>query len=87
MEDEGLRRARESNHMFTLNYALIIRAMLCRHRRQPEAARMWSNKRIALAEEHGFPWSLELGRVVHAWALAELEADEQDWRDTCSDRS
>jgi predicted ATPase len=70
--DEGLRRARESNHMFTLNYALVMRAMLCRYRREPDAALKWSEQGIALAEEHGFLWWLEFGRVVHAWALTEL---------------
>ena len=70
--DEGLRRARESNHMFTLNYALVMRAVLCRYRREPDAALKWSEQGIALAEEHGFLWWLEFGRVVYAWALTEL---------------
>jgi class 3 adenylate cyclase/predicted ATPase len=72
MADEGLRRARESNHMFTLNYALIMRAVLCRHRREPEAARTWSEQAIALAEEYGFPWWLGFARLVHACAVTEL---------------
>jgi class 3 adenylate cyclase len=70
--DEGLRRARESNHIFTLNYALIMRAVLCRYRREPDAARVWSEQGIAMAEEYGFPWWLEFGRLVHAWTLTEL---------------
>ncbi|MBV8773607.1 MAG: AAA family ATPase [Deltaproteobacteria bacterium] len=72
MADEALRRARESNHVFTLSYALVMRALLCRYRREPDAARMWSEQGIALAEENGFPWWLEFGRLVHAWALTEL---------------
>jgi predicted ATPase len=72
MADEGLRRARESNHMFTLNYALIMRAVLCRYRHEPDAARIWSEQGIAMAEEYGFPWWLEFGRLVHAWTLTEL---------------
>ena len=72
MADEGLRRARESNHMFTLNYALIIRAVLCLNRHEPEAARTWSEQAIAMSEEYGFPWWLEFGRLMHAWALTEL---------------
>src|SRR5262249_37622881 len=70
--DEGLRRARESNHMFTLSYALVIRAMLCRQRREPDAALKWSEQSMALAEEYGFPWWLEFGRLIHGWALTEL---------------
>ena len=72
MADEGLRRARESNHMFTLNYALIMRGVLCRDRRETDAARIWSEQAIALAEEYGFPWWLEFARRVHGWALTEL---------------
>jgi adenylate cyclase len=72
MADEGLRRARGSNHMFTLNYALIMRAVHCRHRREPEAARAWAEQAIALAEEYGFPWWLGFARLQHAWALTEL---------------
>ena len=70
--DEGLRRARESNHMFTLNYALIMQGVHCRHRREPEAALTWSEQAIALAEEYGFPWWLNFARLVRAWALTEL---------------
>jgi adenylate cyclase len=72
MADEGLRRARESNHMFSLNYALVIRAQLCRLRREPDAARKWSDQAIALSEKYGFPWWLQFGRRVHGWALTEL---------------
>jgi tetratricopeptide (TPR) repeat protein len=70
--DEGLRRARDSNHMFTLSYALVMRAVLCRYRHEPDAARIWSEQAIALSEEYGFPWWLEFGRLMHAWALTEL---------------
>src|SRR5262249_19562667 len=72
IEDEGLRRARESNHVFTLNYALCMRAQLCRYRREPEAARKWSEQAIALSEKYGFPWWLQFGRRVHGWTLSEL---------------
>ena len=72
MADEGLRRARESNHMFSLNYALVISAQLCRLGREPDAARKWSEQAIALSEEYGFPWWLQFGRRVHGWALTEL---------------
>jgi predicted ATPase len=58
--------------MFTLNYALIMRAVHCRDRHEPEAARTWSEQAIALAEEYGFPWWLGFARLVHGWALTEL---------------
>jgi predicted ATPase len=49
-----------------------MHGVLCRHRREPEAARIWSEQAIALAEEYGFPWWLGFARLVHAWALTEL---------------
>jgi adenylate cyclase len=58
--------------MFALNYALNIRAVLCRLRHEPDAARIWSEQAIAMAEEYGFPWWLEFARRMHAWALTEL---------------
>ena len=77
MAEEGLRRARESNHLFSLTYALVMRARLHRYRRELEAARTWSEQGMALAEENGFPWWLEFGRLTHAWALAELGQVDQ----------
>jgi class 3 adenylate cyclase len=73
MAAEGLTRARESGHLFSLGHALCLSGgWLARYRREPEAARICADETIALAEEHGLAEWLPWGRFNHGWAVAEL---------------
>jgi tetratricopeptide (TPR) repeat protein len=72
--EEGLRYARESRHLFSLAYALIVGGShLCLILRQPDIARVYCEEAIALSEENGFAEWLPWGRFIHGWALSELE--------------
>jgi predicted ATPase len=71
--EQGVRRARESKHLFSLGFALTgsggrIRLLL----REPEIARVQAEEAIALCEENGFANWLHWGHFHHGWALAEL---------------
>src|SRR5216683_2307621 len=53
--EEGLRRARESKHLFSLGLALtLVGGMLPCYRREPEIVRAHAEEAIALSEENGF---------------------------------
>ncbi len=68
--EEGLRHARDSRHMFSLGYALIIGGgQLFLDRRQPDIARAHCEEAIALSEENGFAEWLPWGRFINGWAL------------------
>jgi tetratricopeptide (TPR) repeat protein len=77
LNEEGLRHARESQHLFSLGHALAIGALVPHYRREPEVARVHTEEAIALCEENGFALWLLFGRVLHGWALAELGQLEQ----------
>src|SRR5260370_4836131 len=71
--EEGLRRARESKHLFSLGLALtLIGGMLPCYRREPEIVRAHAEEAIALSEENGFAQWLPWGRFHHGWALFEF---------------
>jgi class 3 adenylate cyclase/predicted ATPase len=75
---EGLRRARESGHLFSLGHALCISGgWLTRYRREPEITRVCAEETIALSEEHGLAEWLPWGHFNHGWALAELGRIEE----------
>jgi tetratricopeptide (TPR) repeat protein len=71
--EEGLRRTRDSRHLFSLGCALVIGAgELSLERRQPDIACVRCEEVIALSEENGFAEWLPWGRFIHGWALFEL---------------
>jgi class 3 adenylate cyclase/predicted ATPase len=70
---EGLARARESGHLFSLGHALCLTGgWLARYRREPEIARICGEESIALSEEHGLAEWLPWGHFSRGWAVAEL---------------
>jgi tetratricopeptide (TPR) repeat protein len=75
--EEGLRRARESRHLFSLGHALPGRARLAHLRRQPELALGYAQEGIVLCEENGFALWLFLARYLRGWAMAELGRIDQ----------
>jgi class 3 adenylate cyclase/tetratricopeptide (TPR) repeat protein len=71
--EEGLRRARDSRHRFSLSFALTgIGGRLRCVRREPEIVIAQTEEGIALAAESGFATWVYQGRFYHGWALAEL---------------
>jgi len=71
--EEGLRRARESKHLFSLGLALtLVGGMLPCYRREPEIVRAHAEEAVALSEENGFAQWLPWGRFHHGWALFEF---------------
>jgi predicted ATPase len=71
--EEGLRHSRESRHLFSLGYSLVIAgAQLSLERCQPDIACVHCEEAIALSEENGFAEWLPWGRFIHGWALSEL---------------
>ena len=69
---DGVIRARESGHLFSLGHALTVACWLVRYRHEPEIARVCAEETIALAEENGFAEWLSWGHFHHGWAVAEL---------------
>jgi class 3 adenylate cyclase/tetratricopeptide (TPR) repeat protein len=69
--EEGLIDARESRHLFTLSFALLIRARVSRYRRESRVVLALSKEGIALSEQSGFPILLIQGRFNRGWALVE----------------
>ena len=72
LAEKGLNRARESQHLFSLGFALTVVGWLYQYRREPEIGRAHAEAAIALAEEHGFPEWKAWGRFHHGWAMTEL---------------
>jgi DNA-binding winged helix-turn-helix (wHTH) protein len=70
--EEGLRRARESGHPFTIGFALLLKARLSRYRREPQVVLALSDEVILLAEQSRFSSTLNQGRFNRGWALVEL---------------
>ena len=78
MAAEGLRRARESGHLFSLGHALCVAgAWLPRYRREPEIVRVCAEETIALSEEQGLAEWLPWGHYNRGWALAEVGQIEE----------
>ena len=77
LSEEGLRRARESKHLFSLGFALSVGANVHQYRREPRLVRAHSEEAITLCEEYGFPNWLGWARFHHGWTLAELGQLEQ----------
>jgi class 3 adenylate cyclase/tetratricopeptide (TPR) repeat protein len=75
--EEGLRRAREARHLFSVGHALAIGALVAHYRRQPEVALGYAQEAIALCEENGFvPWPV-MARYLRGRAIAELGQIDQ----------
>jgi tetratricopeptide (TPR) repeat protein len=69
--EEGLKQARESGHLPTLSFMLVLRAVLSFIRREPETLRRHAEEAIALSEGLGFLW-LDFGRFLLGFVLAEV---------------
>ena len=73
MLEEGLRRARESSHLFSLVHALVLTTGLLEDfRREPEKALVSAEEAIELSQENGFPQWLQISRSLHGLALVDL---------------
>jgi tetratricopeptide (TPR) repeat protein len=75
--EEGLRRAREARHPFSLGHALAIAALVAHYRRQPEVVLGHAQEGIALCEENGFAFWLVMARYLRWCAMAGLGQIEQ----------
>ncbi len=70
---DGLRHAREANHLFSLGHALASGGgWLTDLRRDTDAALAYGTEIIALAEENRFAEWLPWGQIIHGRALFEL---------------
>ena len=68
---EGLSRARELGHPFSLAFALCFAAHVHHVRREPATTDRWAEELVALASEQGFSYLPALGVVYRGFALAE----------------
>ena len=68
LAEEGLRRARESKHLFSLGLRCQSEGRGSQYRREPKLARAHSEEAIALSEEYGF--RMASGHFHHGWSLA-----------------
>jgi predicted ATPase len=66
---DALQLAREQAHPFTLSITLATVALLQHMRREGAAALEHVQASVALATEHGFPYLLEVGKVLQGWEL------------------
>jgi hypothetical protein len=73
---DGLRRARESNHLFSLGHALAVGGGWLPGYPGPEAALALAEELITLSEENGFAEWLPWGRFYRGRALFEMGAIE-----------
>jgi tetratricopeptide (TPR) repeat protein len=73
---DGLRHARESNHLFSLGHALVVGCGWLEGYPEPEAALALAEEVITLSEENGFAEWLPWGRFYRGRALFELGAIE-----------
>jgi class 3 adenylate cyclase/tetratricopeptide (TPR) repeat protein len=70
---DGLRQAREDNHLFSLGHALVCGGgWLSDLRREPDAVLAHGAEVITLAEENHFAEWLPWGQFIHGRALFEL---------------
>jgi predicted ATPase len=56
-------------HPFSLTYVLFFAAMLSQFQRQAAMVQERAESLVALAAQQGFPVYLDLGRMLHGWAL------------------
>jgi predicted ATPase len=56
-------------HPFSLTYVLFFAAMLSQFQRQAAVVQERAERLMALAAQQGFPVYLNLGRLLHGWAL------------------
>jgi tetratricopeptide (TPR) repeat protein len=54
----------------------VVSATLHQYRDEPVAVRKWADAVVALASEHGYPFRLAQGRIMHGWAVAATGEDE-----------
>jgi predicted ATPase len=74
---EGLSRAQELDHPFTLACALYFTAVLNCFRREARAVRELTEELLGISKERGFALYRAWGTVLHGWALAE-QAELED---------
>jgi predicted ATPase len=72
LAEEGLKRARESGHLFSLAFALMLGEVLRCYRREAEVVHGHADEAIPLCNEIGSATWLAYARVYEGWALAEL---------------
>jgi tetratricopeptide (TPR) repeat protein len=77
LAQEGLRRAREVQNLFSLGHAESVMGWLHQYRREPGSVRTHAEAAIVLADEHGFPEWMAWGIFHRGWARAELGEVEQ----------
>jgi class 3 adenylate cyclase/predicted ATPase len=70
--DRALSDAERIGHPFTLAFALVFRAYLCQHLREPEGTRHHAQRALAIANEHGFLHWKHQATMLGGWASAEL---------------
>ncbi|HEV8718560.1 MAG TPA: adenylate/guanylate cyclase domain-containing protein [Candidatus Binatia bacterium] len=68
---EAIALAQELSHPFSLAVALDFAAWLHQFCRERQAAQERAEAAIAVSTEHGFPFWLAMGAIVHGWALVE----------------
>src|SRR5262249_54453368 len=68
---DGLTRAEELGHPFSLAFALHFAAMLHELRREEQAAQERAEDAIALSTEQGFPLWVAGGIILRGWAQTE----------------
>jgi predicted ATPase len=62
---------RELGHPFSLASALAYAAALYYFRRQARPTQEWAEQTMALSNEHGFPFWLNMTVMLRGWAIAE----------------
>jgi len=78
LAEEAVRNARESKHLFSLGFALMMTGVLiCLFRRDAGAGLLRAAETITLSEENGFTGWLHAGRFFHGWSLCQLGQPDQ----------
>jgi tetratricopeptide (TPR) repeat protein len=73
LAEQGIKRARESGHPFTLGHAMTSASLWMTYlRREPDAMLVHAEEQIALFSEHGLPEWLNWGHIHKGMALADL---------------
>ena len=75
--EDAQKCARESKHLFSLGFALIMRALIYRYRGEPGTVLLCAKEAMALAEENGFTGWRHLGQFWHGWSLVQLGQPDQ----------
>jgi predicted ATPase len=69
--DQAVRRARQSGHAHTLNFALFWSGATATLLRRPAEVEALAGEGIELADRHGFPFWTTLGQIYQCWAMAQ----------------